>query len=134
MTTITYSLEEINTVAKQLLEGTSASVFLFYGDMGAGKTTLIKALAKQLGVTHETSSPTFSLVNEYQGSKHNIYHFDFYRLENEEEALDIGFEEYLASNHYIFIEWPEKIASFLPENYKKVQIRETDVKQRILTF
>ena len=134
MTTITYTLDEIDTVAKQLLDSTSDTIFLFYGEMGAGKTTLIKALEKQLGVKHETSSPTFSLVNEYEGSDKNIYHFDFYRLKNEEEALDMGFEDYLATDHYIFIEWPDKIASFLPENCKKVKITSTDVHQRLLTF
>ncbi|NAS30528.1 tRNA (adenosine(37)-N6)-threonylcarbamoyltransferase complex ATPase subunit type 1 TsaE [Flavobacteriaceae bacterium R38] len=134
MTTITYSLKEIDSIAKKLLESTNEIIFLFYGEMGVGKTTLIKAIAKQLGVEHETSSPTFSLVNEYEGNGKSIFHFDFYRLENEEEALDMGLEDYLSGNHIICIEWPEKIATFLPENCKKVHLEATDDKQRIITF
>jgi len=132
--TIEYNLQEIDPIAKKLLDSTAATIFLFYGEMGVGKTTLINAIAKQLGVTHKTSSPTFSLVNEYEGNAKSIFHFDFYRLENEEEALDIGLEEYLSGNSYIFIEWPEKIASYLPKNCKKVYLEAIDVKQRKITF
>ncbi len=92
-----------------------AKIWLFYGEMGAGKTTLIASIAKELGVKTAIASPTFSIVNEYRGSEETIYHFDFYRLRKEEEAYDLGYEEYLDSGHYCFIEWPEKISLILPE-------------------
>ena len=97
-------------------------IFLFYGEMGAGKTTLIKALCAQLGVIGSTSSPTFSIVNEYSGKGSTIYHFDFYRLKNQTEALDMGYEEYFYSGDYCFIEWPEKIPDLLPPHYAEVHI------------
>jgi tRNA threonylcarbamoyladenosine biosynthesis protein TsaE len=121
---ITFSLDEINTVAQQILEQNPNKVILFHGEMGVGKTTLIKALAKKLGVTEVTSSPTFSLVNEYQTTTNQIvYHFDFYRLNNEIEALDMGADEYLYSGNWCFIEWAEKIASLIPESHSTIAIR-----------
>ena len=94
--------------------------------MGAGKTTFIKALCAELGVTDEVSSPTFSLVNEYHTSSgEKIYHFDFYRIENEEEVYDIGYEEYLYSGHRCFIEWPEMIGGLVPEDAVTIRIEET---------
>ncbi len=121
---ITFSLDEINTVAQQILEKNPNKVILFHGEMGVGKTTLIKALAKELGVTEVTSSPTFSLVNEYQTTTNQIvYHFDFYRLNNEIEALDMGADEYLYSGNWCFIEWAEKIASLIPESHSTIAIR-----------
>lgn len=120
---IIFSLNEINEVAQQILEKKPNKVLLFHGEMGAGKTTLIKALAKCLGVKDATSSPTFSLVNEYQLDKNIlIYHFDFYRLKNEIEALDMGADEYFYSGHWCFIEWAEKISNLLPENYSTISI------------
>lgn len=114
---------ELPAVAnKIILSATSSRIFLFYGDMGAGKTTLIKALCEQLGVTEPATSPTFSIVNEYIGKDNRIYHFDFYRLKTETEALDMGYEEYFYSDAYCFIEWPEKIPALLPEHYNKVEI------------
>jgi tRNA threonylcarbamoyladenosine biosynthesis protein TsaE len=101
------------------------NIFLFYGDMGAGKTTLIKSLCECLGTTEAVTSPTFSIVNEYIGSESRIYHFDFYRLKNETEALDMGYEEYFYSGAYCFIEWPEKIPGLLPEHYISISITET---------
>ena len=130
------SLESLPYAAQTLLEQTAGeTVYCFFGSMGAGKTTFIKALCAQLGVEDEVSSPTFSLVNEYRtagGDK--VYHFDFYRIENEEEVYDIGYEEYLYSGHRCFIEWPEKILYLLPERYVKVAIEEAKDNQRVLTF
>ena len=117
-------LDELDTVAHQLLaEGRQQSVWLLDGDMGAGKTTLIKAICKALGVVSTVHSPTFSLVNEYTTHEgHAVYHFDCYRLRNEAEALDIGIEEYFASGNYCFIEWPERIMSLWPALYYQIQL------------
>lgn len=98
-------------------------VVLFYGEMGAGKTTLIKEVCHYLGVEDVTSSPTFSLVNEYLTNKgDSIYHFDFYRIEDETEVMDMGYEDYFYSGNYCFIEWPEKIPNLIPENTVQVTI------------
>ncbi|HEY4628112.1 MAG TPA: tRNA (adenosine(37)-N6)-threonylcarbamoyltransferase complex ATPase subunit type 1 TsaE [Flavobacterium sp.] len=121
---ITFSLDEINTVARQILGQNPKKVILFHGEMGVGKTTLIKALAKELGVNEVTSSPTFSLVNEYQTNDNQIvYHFDFYRLNNEIEALDMGADEYLYSGNWCFIEWAEKISNLIPDLHSTISIR-----------
>jgi tRNA threonylcarbamoyladenosine biosynthesis protein TsaE len=120
---ITFSLEEINQVAKQILIQNPNKVILFHGEMGVGKTTLIKALAKQLGVNDATSSPTFSLVNEYQTIENQlVYHFDFYRLNTEIEALDMGVDDYLYSGNWCFIEWAEKIPNLIPESHSVITI------------
>ncbi|HEX8059913.1 MAG TPA: tRNA (adenosine(37)-N6)-threonylcarbamoyltransferase complex ATPase subunit type 1 TsaE [Cyclobacteriaceae bacterium] len=109
-----FAIEDLDSVAKKLLvESGNSTVWLFHGEMGAGKTTLIKAICKAMGVTSVMTSPTFSIVNEYDGNG-KIYHFDFYRLKNEEEAYDIGVEEYLDSGNLCLIEWPERIPSLLP--------------------
>jgi tRNA threonylcarbamoyladenosine biosynthesis protein TsaE len=110
------SLAELDAVAGQLIDaGRSHSVWLFDGEMGAGKTTLIKAVCRRLGVVNTVQSPTFSIVNEYVTiSGEPIYHFDCYRLRDEEEALDSGLEEYIDSGEYCLIEWPERIAGLLP--------------------
>jgi len=100
----------------------TSRILLFYGEMGAGKTTLIKSLCENLGVTEAVTSPTFSIVNEYIGASQKIYHFDFYRLKNQAEALDLGYEEYFYSEAWCFVEWPEKIAGLLPEHYIKIDI------------
>ncbi len=119
-------LSQLDRVAVQLLAlGGAVPVWLFYGDMGAGKTTLIKRVCEQLGVQNTVQSPTFSIVNEYDaGQKGLIYHFDFYRIKNEVEAYDLGADEYLDSGAYCFIEWPEKIESLWPENYFSVSIQQ----------
>ena len=117
------SLDELPAIAQQLISfaGTER-IFLFHGDMGAGKTTLIKALCAQLGVNSSVSSPTFAIVNEYIGDAGRIFHFDFYRLKTQTEALDMGCEEYFYSGDYCFIEWPEKIPDMLPLHYINVTI------------
>ena len=98
--------------------------------MGAGKTTLIKSLCEYLGTTEPVTSPTFSIVNEYIGAGSKIYHFDFYRLKNQEEALDMGYEEYFYSDAFCFVEWPEKIPGLLPQHYINVQIKVLDDNSR----
>jgi tRNA threonylcarbamoyladenosine biosynthesis protein TsaE len=118
------NLAELDATATSILSfAPNNRVFLFYGDMGAGKTTLIKSLCKALGVTDNISSPTFAIVNEYRAVNSTVYHFDFYRLKTETEAMDMGFEEYLYSGNYCFIEWPEKIPELLPENYISINIQ-----------
>lgn len=98
-------------------------VFAVYGELGAGKTTLIKAIGKGIGVSDPMSSPTFSIANEYiTKSGGRFLHFDFYRIEFEREAVDVGIEDYFESGDYCFIEWPEKIPSLLPDNYVKIHI------------
>ncbi|VXB89076.1 ATPase YjeE, predicted to have essential role in cell wall biosynthesis [Flavobacterium sp. 9R] len=121
--TITFSIEQLDQVAKQLLEQNPNKVLLFNGEMGAGKTTLIKKLCENLGVNEPTSSPTFSLVNEYYTTNNQyIYHFDCYRLKTEIEALDMGIDEYLYSGHWCFIEWAEKITNLIPEQHSVITI------------
>ena len=109
----TYELETIKEVAQLLLETVNSKTILFYGDMGVGKTTLIKALVSELG-GGQVSSPTFSIVNEYAIKNGLVYHFDFYRINEIHEVYDIGIEDYLDSKQWIFIEWPEKIREILP--------------------
>ena len=132
---ITFSLEEINEVAQQILNQNPNKVILFHGEMGVGKTTLIKNLAKKLGVTEATSSPTFSLVNEYQASnKLLVYHFDFYRINTETEAMDMGVDDYLYSNNWCFIEWADKIPNLIPDSHSVITISLQADGKRILTL
>jgi len=129
------SLDELQNAAEQLVAfGEPEKIFLFYGDMGAGKTTLIKSLCECLGVKEPATSPTFSIVNEYQGGSSKIYHFDFYRLKNQSEALDLGYEEYFYSGSYCFIEWPERIPDLWPDHYIRVDIQVISDVERLLTF
>ncbi len=120
------STEELAGAAKKFLnEFGNDRVFAFYGKMGAGKTTFIKALCRAMGSEDNITSPTFALVNEYDSMMpEKIYHFDFYRIKNMEEALDIGLDDYIYSGNYCFIEWPERIKKLLPENLVEVQIGE----------
>jgi tRNA threonylcarbamoyladenosine biosynthesis protein TsaE len=128
-----FSLDEIEDVARSVVAQNPEKVILFYGEMGVGKTTFIKELAKELGVTEATSSPTFSLVNEYQSIYNQVvYHFDFYRLKKETEALDIGVEEYLYSGSWCFIEWAEQIPNLIPESYSVISIKELPDGRRAL--
>ncbi len=119
---LTFTLQELPEVAGKVLLEAKTKTFLFYGAMGVGKTTFINVLAQQLGVNEALSSPTFSIVNEYGLSNEKLYHFDCYRLESEEEALDIGIEDYLDAGHWCFIEWPEKIETLLPDMATKIQL------------
>lgn len=120
---IIFSLDQIQEVAQQILDSNPKKIILFNGEMGVGKTTLIKQLCKTLGVQDATSSPTFSLVNEYYTSDNQtVYHFDFYRLNKETEALDMGVDDYLYSGNWCFIEWSEKIANLLPEETSNITI------------
>lgn len=131
---ITFSLAEIDDTAKQVLVLPPKNIILFHGQMGAGKTTFIKALAKQLGVTDMTGSPTFSLVNEY-GTEDGktLYHFDLYRLNNEEEAYDMGIDEYFYSGNLCLIEWPEKTPNLIPLDHTAITIKNLPDGRRQLT-
>ena len=130
----TYLLSEIDAVAKELLQESRSKTILFYGEMGAGKTTLIKSILKALGAEDSGSSPTFSLVNVYETENGSVNHFDFYRIKDESEAWDLGFEEYLDSDAWNLIEWPEKIRNFIEEEHQKVQIEILDSGHRKLKF
>jgi tRNA threonylcarbamoyladenosine biosynthesis protein TsaE len=120
---IIFSIDQLEEVAQQIIANNPKKVILFHGEMGVGKTTLIKQLCKTLGVTGATSSPTFSLVNEYEANDSQlVYHFDFYRLNKEEEALDMGVDDYLYSGNWCFIEWAEKIPNLIPEIHSVITI------------
>jgi tRNA threonylcarbamoyladenosine biosynthesis protein TsaE len=132
------NLSEINTVAEKIVKFANSSskqilkIWRFEGEMGAGKTTLIKAIGRLLGVEDMIHSPTYSLVNEYFSREYGqIYHFDFYRLRHETEALDFGVEEYLDSGHYCWLEWASQIPTLLPPSYLCIEIFSTD-SQRII--
>lgn len=126
-----YTLENIHLAIEKILPYLNTyKVILFNGDMGAGKTTLISTLCKYLQSNDDISSPTFSIVNEYQSNIGKIYHFDFYRIESLEEAFDIGLEEYLYSDEYCFIEWAEKIEELLPNKYLIINISILSESQR----
>lgn len=118
----TYDIDDIDTIAQTILRNATSKTLLFYGEMGVGKTTMIKALSKQLGNVDTVSSPTFSIVNEYEIPDSVIYHFDLFRIKNEQEALDFGIEDYLFSKAWIFMEWPEKLGDLLPDFYNKIEI------------
>ena len=126
-----YSLEDLSSIASELISSVENKTLLFYGQMGVGKTTLIKEICKQLGVLDNISSPTFSLVNEYQTSKEEqVFHFDFYRIEEEEEALDMGIEEYFDNNAWCLVEWPENIENLLPLEAVQIHLSILDDEQR----
>lgn len=120
------SIEEIAVAAKEFVAAMGErKVFAFYGKMGAGKTTFIKAVCEELGVEDVINSPTFAIVNEYvDGQGEPIYHFDFYRIKNLQEVMDLGYEDYVYSGHVCFMEWPELIENLLPDDAVKVTIEE----------
>jgi len=133
--TISYTLAELPKVASELIKVLKSPIWLFYGEMGSGKTTLIREILHQLDVKDNIQSPTFSLVNEYLSQEDKtIYHFDFYRIENEEEAYDIGIEDYFYSDNLCLIEWPEKIPNLLPDNSVEIHIIVVDNQTRSLTI
>jgi tRNA threonylcarbamoyladenosine biosynthesis protein TsaE len=123
------------SAAKQLLKQTGGcKIIAFYGSMGAGKTTIIKAVCEALGAIDIISSPTFTLVNEYKTSSgESLFHIDFYRIKKEEEVYDFGIEEYLSGDSYCFMEWPELIEDILPDETVKVKISVDENEQRILS-
>jgi len=133
---MTYSLEEIPWVAQKLLSTAPSKTLGFYGAMGSGKTTLIKALVAELGGDGTVQSPTFGIVNEYHHKDGRLlgYHFDFYRLQDESEALDLGLEDYLNQNVWIFMEWPEKIPSLLPDDTTPITLQIVDDHRRRILF
>ncbi|MBQ1957637.1 MAG: tRNA (adenosine(37)-N6)-threonylcarbamoyltransferase complex ATPase subunit type 1 TsaE [Alistipes sp.] len=130
------SLSELDNVAEQIISSLDGrNVVLFRGGMGAGKTTLISRIVAQLGAEDTVTSPTFALVNEYEGAdKMLIYHFDFYRIDKVEEVFDLGYEEYFYSGDLCLVEWPEKIEALIPDDVMTVKIEVEDDGQRIFTI
>ena len=128
--------ENLAAAARKFVDGMGENrVFAFYGKMGAGKTTFIKAICEALGVEDVVTSPTFAIVNEYADAGGNpVYHFDFYRIKNLKEAYDIGCEEYFYSGYHCFIEWPELVEELLPEDVVAVRIEVCDDESRTITI
>lgn len=129
-----YKEKDLSNIVKQLIEKSNSKTLAFYAPMGAGKTTLIKAFIKELGSKDNVSSPTFGLVNEYalENGELLAYHFDFYRLEDEVEAMDMGIDDYLTSDSWIFMEWPEKIPNLIPKDVQEITIEILDKSTRRL--
>jgi len=128
---LTYTLKDLPIIAKSILQEASHKTLLFYGEMGLGKTTLIKEIAKQLGVEEIANSPTFSLVNEYQtNTRETVYHFDFYRIKNEEEAYDIGMEEYFLRDAWCLVEWPSCVENLLPLESVEIHLTKNEDNSR----
>ena len=129
-------LDHIEEAAREFIgQMGDDTVFAFYGKMGAGKTTFIKAICEEMGVDDVITSPTFAIVNEYETSEEDtIYHFDFYRIKKIEEVYDMGYEEYFYSGNLCFIEWPELIEDLLPEDATKVTIKEAEDGSRVISF
>lgn len=130
-----HSLADLPVVAQQLSNfAGDQKVFIFEGDMGAGKTTFIKTFCATLGVADVVSSPTYSIVNEYESPNGSVFHFDFYRIKDIREAYDLGYEEYFYGGGICLIEWPERVEELLPENYVKVEINVLDENRRLFRF
>ncbi|REE25806.1 tRNA threonylcarbamoyladenosine biosynthesis protein TsaE [Winogradskyella pacifica] len=128
----TYHLNDIDAIASKVLEHLDSKIIIFNGEMGAGKTTFINALLQAMGSNDAATSPTFSIVNEYDLSNDKVYHFDFYRIESIEEAYNFGIEDYLSSNHWLFMEWAERIEELLPENTQTITITDIQDNKRFL--
>lgn len=127
-----YNYTQLQKIAKLLLENAHSKTLCLYGEMGAGKTTLIKSMVKELGGAGKATSPTYGIVNEYHFEDGGLlgYHFDFYRLNEEHEALDLGLEDYLTQDCWVFMEWPEKISSYLPKEKTEIHIETIDSVRR----
>ena len=131
---ISYTIDEINSIAKEILSlDNSSKIYVFIGEMGSGKTTLIKSLVKELGYKGNVNSPTFSIINEYSNGN-KIFHFDFYRINDKNELLDLGIEEYINSDHWCFIEWPDLIIDLLPEGFIKLNLETISENERKITI
>ncbi|RSK38702.1 tRNA (adenosine(37)-N6)-threonylcarbamoyltransferase complex ATPase subunit type 1 TsaE [Mangrovimonas spongiae] len=129
---IIYTISDVEDIASQVLTHLKTRTILIYGEMGAGKTTFIKALVKRIGSQDEVSSPTYSIVNEYKCNGEKIFHFDLYRINNIDEAYDFGIEDYIYSDHWKIIEWPELIEQ-LVSDYDTVAIKFNNINSRILS-
>lgn len=128
----TYHLKDIDAIAASVLEHLDSKTILFNGSMGAGKTTFINALLKAMQSDDVATSPTFSIVNEYSLPDDKVYHFDFYRVENIEEAYNFGIEDYINSNHWLFMEWPERIEELIPTDSQTISIIDIEDNKRSL--
>ncbi|MGB5229135.1 MAG: tRNA (adenosine(37)-N6)-threonylcarbamoyltransferase complex ATPase subunit type 1 TsaE [Eudoraea sp.] len=128
MQKIIYTIQELDEISKEILDNATSKTLCFYGEMGSGKTTLIKAMVRSLGGGDQAKSPTFGIVNEYLLRDGDLlgYHFDFYRLESKQEAMDLGLEDYFNQDAWIFMEWPEKITGLLPSNCVNISIEVID--------
>lgn len=129
-----YTLDEIGSAAKEIIKAFGEKrIIRFIGEMGAGKTTMIKSLCKALGVDEEVTSPTFAIVNEYEGAECRVFHFDFYRVKNQQEAIDLGLADYFYSGEYVFMEWPQLVDDFMPDDVVTLTIREIEPTKRHAT-
>ena len=123
---VSHNITDLPKIVADILSKIEHNVILFRGEMGAGKTTIIKEIISQLGSDDIVSSPTYALVNEYEIPNKKVYHFDFYRINHVDEAFDIGWEEYIDSDNLCLVEWPERIESLIPENYHTLEIKNRD--------
>ena len=129
-----YTLDEIESAASEIIKAFDGrKIVRFIGEMGAGKTTMIKSLCKLLGVDEEVTSPTFAIVNEYEGAGCRVFHFDFYRVKNQQETIDLGLADYFYSGEYVFMEWPQLVDDFMPDDVVTLTIKEIDPTKRHAT-
>lgn len=131
---IEFSLLDLDSVARAILNDVHSKIILFKGSMGSGKTTLIKAIVKNLNSQDLVSSPTFALMNEYNSENCKIYHYDFYRIKKLEEALDLGFDEFLEEDCWNLIEWPDLIVGLLPQEYVEIELKKLTETKRSLSL